>query len=116
MVVTTPEFLAEHPDVVRKVLSVHHQWTLRLSANSTQYADQLNDALVALGGKRLPGSVMRAALQRTVFTDDPLPETFKTMEQWSYDLKFINSAPDLTGLFATDIIRELGGLEPTSRP
>lgn len=116
VVVTTPQFLAEHSDVIRKVLSVHHQWTLRLSANSAQYADQLNDALAALGGKRLPDSVMRAALQRTVFTDDPLPETFKTMEQWSYDLKFISAAPDLTGLFETDIIRGLGGLGPTSRP
>jgi NitT/TauT family transport system substrate-binding protein len=116
VIVTTPRFLAAHPDVVKEILSVHHGWTRRLSVDSGQYADQLNDALAGLGGKRLPGDVLRTALSRTVFTDDPLPETFKTVEQWSYDLKFINSAPDLTGLFETGIIQAIVGPEPTTRP
>jgi NitT/TauT family transport system substrate-binding protein len=116
VIVTTPKFLAEHPDVIKTILTVHHHWTEKLSAHAADYADQLNDALVALGGKKLPGDVIRSALQRTRFTDDPLPETFKTMEQWSYDLSFIKSAPDLTGLFDTGIIRGLGDVGPASEP
>ncbi|MGD0461123.1 MAG: aliphatic sulfonate ABC transporter substrate-binding protein [Tepidisphaeraceae bacterium] len=116
VVVTTPKFLAEHADVIERILTVHHRWTQRLSAHSADYADQLNDALVGLGGKKLPGDVLRAALGRTEFTDDPLPETFKTMERWSHDLTFIKSEPDLTGLFETSIIRGLTGSEAASQP
>jgi NitT/TauT family transport system substrate-binding protein len=116
VIVTTPKFLAKHPDIIQKILTVHHQWTVRLSGHSTDYADQLNDALVALGGKKMPSDVIRAALGRTEFTDDPLPETFKTMEQWSHDLTFIKSAPDLTGLFETDIIHGVISSEPARQP
>jgi hypothetical protein len=38
------------------------------------------------------------------------------MEQWSHDLKFINSAPELTDLFETDIIRKLAGAPATPPP
>jgi NitT/TauT family transport system substrate-binding protein len=116
VIVTTPQFLADHPDVIEKILSVHHRWTQRLAADSSQYADQLNNVLVALGGKRLPPDVMRSALARTEFTDDPLPKTFAMMEQWSHDLKFINSAPSLEGLFATDIIKKLKSAPATTQP
>jgi NitT/TauT family transport system substrate-binding protein len=116
VIVTTPKFLAEHPDVIEKILEVHHHWTQRLTADPLQYADQLNDALVALGGKKIPAAVMRDALGRTEFTDDPLPQTFATMEQWSHDLKFIDSAPDLTRLFETDIITKLASAGAASQP
>lgn len=116
VIVTTPQFLADHPDIVEKILTVHRRWTQRLSADSSQYADQLNDALAALGGKKLPSDVMRSALARTLFTDDPLPQTFSTMEQWSHDLKFIDSAPSLNGLFATDIMNKITSTTATTQP
>jgi NitT/TauT family transport system substrate-binding protein len=116
VIVTTPKFLADHPETIEKILEVHHHWTQRLTADPLQYADQLNDALVALGGKKIPAAVMQGALGRTEFTDDALPETFETMEQWSHNLKFIDSAPDLKGLFETDIITKLNGAPATSQP
>jgi NitT/TauT family transport system substrate-binding protein len=116
VIVTSPKFLAEHADIVEKILKVHHSWTQKLSAHPADYADQLNDALVALGGKKLPSDVLQAALARTEFTDDPLPDTFKTMEQWSHDLNFIKSAPDLTGLFETSIIHGLTESQPAGQP
>jgi NitT/TauT family transport system substrate-binding protein len=115
VVVTTPKFLADHPDVIEKILTVHHRWTTRLNSHSADYADQLNDALVALGGKKIPSNVIGAALARTDFADDPLPETFKTMEQWSHDLAFIKSAPDLTGLFETSIIQKVSASPDATR-
>ena len=36
LVVTTPKFLKEHPDVVAKMLKVHTQWTQRLNAASAK--------------------------------------------------------------------------------
>jgi NitT/TauT family transport system substrate-binding protein len=116
VVVTTPQFLSAHPEIVEKILAVHHHWTQRLEADPMKYADQLNDALVALGGKKLPSAVMRGALGRTVFTDDSLPETFRTMEEWSHNLKFIDSAPDLNGLFETGIISQLMNAPAATQP
>jgi len=116
VVVTTPAFLAAHPEDIEKILSVHHQWTQRLNLDPLHYADQLNDALAALGGKKLPAAVIRGALRRTRFTDDPLPKTFSTMEHWSHDLKFINSTPELTDLFETDIIGKLENTQAASQP
>lgn len=107
VVVTTPKFLAQHPDVVEKILAVHHQWTTRLAEDPNACADQLNNALADLTGMKLPDPVIRGALDHTVFTDDAMPQTFITMAQWSADLKFIPTVPDLTGLFQTDIIHRL---------
>jgi NitT/TauT family transport system substrate-binding protein len=109
VVVTTPRFLAAHPDVLQKMLAVHHQWTTRLQENPHAYSDQLNAALAALTGMKLPASVLQSAIDRTQFTDDPLEQTFMIMGQWSADLKFIPAAPALTGLFQTDIIHSLSG-------
>jgi NitT/TauT family transport system substrate-binding protein len=109
VIVTTPEFLAAHPDVIEKILGVHHQWTQKLRDNPKAYSDQLNTALAALAGKKLPAGVIDGALARTEFTDDALPETFATMGQWSADLKVVKRSPDLSGLFDTGIIGKIDG-------
>ncbi|MGA3065573.1 MAG: ABC transporter substrate-binding protein [Tepidisphaeraceae bacterium] len=117
VVVTTPEFLAAHPDVIQKVLTVHHSWTQRLQTNPQAYAGQLGDALSALSdGKKLSAKVLADSLKRTQFTDDPLPGTFSTMGQWSADLQFVKAPPDLTGLFETGIIRQITGASPATSP
>jgi NitT/TauT family transport system substrate-binding protein len=117
VVITSPQFLAAHPDVIQKLLVVHHQWTQRLQANPQAYAGQLGDALAALsGGKKLSNKVLADSLAKTQFTDDPLPETFSTMGQWSADLNFIKAPPDLTGRFETGIIRQIVGASPATVP
>jgi NitT/TauT family transport system substrate-binding protein len=116
VIVTTPKFLAEHPDIIQKVLTVHSRWTARLQANPQQYAGQLNDALGALTGKKLPDAVLAGALARTKFTDAALPATFASLGQWSADQQFIKSAPDLTGLFETGIIQSIDAGQPATRP
>ena len=104
VVVTSPQFLAEHPAVIEKLLAVHHQWTQRLSQHWADYAAQLDITLDALSGKKLPKSVIFAALGRTEFLDDPLPDTFHTMAQWQAELNFTKRLADLNGLFETGIM------------
>ncbi len=117
VVVTTPQFLAAHPDAIAKVLAVHHQWTTRLQNNPQNYAGQLGDALSALsGGKKMSSKVLADSLSRTQFTDDPLPDTFATMGEWAADLNIVRGAPDLTGLFETGIMRQIAGAAPATAP
>jgi len=107
VVVTTPEFLRDHPDVVAKVLAVHHHWTERLAADPKAYLPQLGSALFALTGKKLPPGVLDSAITRVTFTDDPLPDTFKTMGQWTYDLGFEQRPARLNTLFDLAVLKQV---------
>ena len=112
VVVTTPEFLKKHPDVVQKILTVHHSWTKRLNDNPKAVLPQLDDALFKLTNKKLPAGVLESALPRVKFTDEPLEATFNTMAQWAYDLGFSKSAPKLDGLFDLSILKKAQATSP----
>jgi NitT/TauT family transport system substrate-binding protein len=107
VVVTTPEFLRDHPDVVAKVLTVHHHWTRRLAADPKTYLPQLGSALFALTGKKLPPGVLDSAITRVTFTDEPLPDTFKTMGKWTYDLGFEQRPARLDTLFDLSVLKQV---------
>ena len=107
VLVTTPEFLARNPELVRSLLRVHRVWTRRLTADAPKHAPALGAALNALTGKSLPPAVFADALARTTFTDEPYEDTLKTFARWSFDLGFAREAPDLTGLVDTTILRSL---------
>jgi len=104
VIVTTPEFLAQHRDIVEKLLAAHRLETTKLQTDPGSQEKSLGDALKQLTGKRLPASVLHDSLARTKFTNDALPETFKTMAHWSAQEKFIKHVPDLTKLFDTSIM------------
>jgi NitT/TauT family transport system substrate-binding protein len=99
-VVTTPEFLEKHRDVVEEVLSVHRAWTRRLHDDPAKYAKPLGDALFALTGKRLPEGVLPAALARVGFVTDPSIETLRTFARYKRELGFgrPSASDDLSGL------------------
>lgn len=107
VVVTTPEFLEKHPDVVAKVLGVHRNWTARLASDPKAHLSELGAALLTLTGKKLPPGVLESAITRVTFTDDPLPDTFKTMGQWTYDLGFEQQPARLGTLFDLNVLQEL---------
>ncbi len=109
VVVTTPEFLAKHPDVVKKVLGVHAQWTQRLQDNPSAYSAQLGEALFNLSGKRLPPGVLDASLKNVEFTVDPLEETFQTMGQWAYDVGYAKEPAKLDRLIDTTLLQQVKG-------
>jgi NitT/TauT family transport system substrate-binding protein len=106
-VVTTPQFLAKHPETVKKILGVHATWTQRLRENPAAYTSQLGDALFALSGKRLPPGVLDASLENVQFTVDPLEETFLTMGQWAYDVGYAKAPPKLDGLIDTTLLQQV---------
>ena len=116
VVVTTPQFLAKHPDVVEKALTVHRTWTHRLSSNPEPYVPQLEQALLALTMKKLPEGVLKSALGNTTFTDDPLPHTFDTFAAWSFDLRMSKDRTDTRGLIDTTVLRKLQDSADTPPP
>lgn len=107
LVIVTPEFLRDQPDVVRALLRAHRTWTKRLQSEPAAHHGALADALEVLTSKRLPAAVLGDALSRIRFTDEPLDESLRTFADWAYDLDLSPRKPDLTGLVDTTILRSL---------
>jgi NitT/TauT family transport system substrate-binding protein len=120
-VITTPQFLEKHPDVVKKVLGVHVAWTRRLQEDPDAHVGALGDALFGLSGKRLPPGVLDAAIKNVRFTVDPLEQTFQVMGQWAYDVGYAKAPADLDGLIDTTLLQQAkatagAATQPATRP
>ncbi len=105
VIVTTPSFLSQHPEVIRKLLTAHRRWTQRLTTDLDGVRPQLDAALVALTGKKLPDGVLADAITRVEFTNDPLDETFATFAQWTFDAGMAKTPIDTAGLIDTTLLK-----------
>jgi NitT/TauT family transport system substrate-binding protein len=112
LIVTTPEFLAAHGDIVDNMLRVHRTWTQKLAADPDRYAGALGDALFGLTGKRLAEGILPAALKRVRFTDDPGAGTLQTFAIWRHDLGFDPNVADLNGLVDDAALKRLAAATP----
>ena len=107
LVIVRQPFLEQHPDVVRKVLGVHHAWTKKLSESPDACVPQLESALLDLTKGKLPPGVLASALKNVKFTDDPSPATLKAMAEWSLELGVVKQPVQLDGLIDTRILEKL---------
>ena len=107
VMVTTPEFLAAHPDVVQKLLAVNHDWTDRLNNSPADCIPKLEAGLTTLTGKKLPPGLIADAITHVKFTEEPLPATFTANSQWAFDLGFAKEKSDLTGLVDLSVLQKL---------
>ena len=107
VVVVSPKFLTQHPEVVEKILGVHSAWTTRLATEPEKHLPQLEQGLFALTTKKLPAGVLTSALKNTQFTTDPLLHTFDTIAGWSFDLGITKDRTDTKGLIDTSLLRKV---------
>jgi NitT/TauT family transport system substrate-binding protein len=105
VVITTPEFLRDHPDVLGKVLKAHVALTQRLQKEPDKCLPDLESALLKLTGKKLPAGVLPAAIKNVKFTTDPLEETLKAMAKWTYELNFSKDLVDTQGLVDLSVLK-----------
>ena len=104
VVIVRPEFAAKHPDIVEKFLGSHVALTRRLNSDPLGELTKLGEALYALTQKRLDRSTLEQAISRIGFTEQPHVETFNKFSEWSLDLGFAKSKPDLKRLIDTSIL------------
>jgi len=107
LVVTTPKFLAEHPDVVESILGVHRSWTVRLQKEPQKYVQQLSDGLFALVNARLKDEVLTDSLINVEFTDEPLESTLKRMAAWFDELQGTGPPTKLDDLVDLTLLRKI---------
>lgn len=116
LIVTTPEFLAEHPDIVRNVLARHRKITADLKADPKKQLPAIEAGLFALTNKKLPEGVLADAITRVQFTEDPLEDTLLKMAQWSHEIGFLQEEPKIDGLVDTTLLNELRGTQGGTKP
>jgi NitT/TauT family transport system substrate-binding protein len=100
IVVVSPTFLQKYPDIVADLLASHRQWTARLAADPQSQLPQLKTALYTLTRKQLPAGTLEQAISRVTFTDDPIWSSIQTMADWTYQLRFAKTPPNLEGMLA----------------
>ena len=101
------DFLAKHPDVVRKLVDAHIALTLEINADKTKAARLLNEALKQQIGKPLPEAVITAALKRVEFTWDPIASSLHTSAEDAHAIGFIKQPPELDGIYDLAILNRL---------
>jgi NitT/TauT family transport system substrate-binding protein len=107
VILTTPKFLSEHPQVVEKLLAAHRQWTQRLTAERESVRPQLEAALFNLTRKKLPEGVLADALSRVEFTDEPLEETFSTYAAWTFETGLARAPIDTKDLIDKTVLKRV---------
>lgn len=115
--VMTRAYLAQNPEVVRKLLEALVEITRKLRADPSGAATILNAQLKAETSKELKAEVIQRALHRVRFTWDPIAPSLSQSANAAFKVGFLRKPPQLDGLFALDSLNAVlkqKGLPPVS--
>ncbi|WP_282699562.1 ABC transporter substrate-binding protein [Streptomyces sp. CC219B] len=115
VVVVSPSFLADHPDVVEAVLRASVRTNAWLKSHPAQGKQAVNDAIENLTGRPLESGVLDAAWQRVGLTDDPLAATLATEAERADRLGLLHGADGTEDAGALAALRGIFDLRPLNR-
>jgi len=93
------DFLAQNPNLIKKILEGLVDVTQQINSNKTAAATVLNGELKKTTGKSLPEAVLARALERVEFTWDPLAASLRHCAESAHKVGFTRTKPDLTGIY-----------------
>ena len=103
-----PQFLKEHPDVVKNFLRVHVELTDWINKNPAQAKQIMNMELQKETGKPLAPEVLNDAFSRMSATYDPIRSSLLKSTQQAFEEGFLGRAPpDLSGLYDLTLLNEV---------
>lgn len=106
--VVRTQFLKEHPDVVKDIVSADVSETVWINSHITQAETELNSSLVSLTGDGYTPGVLNASFSRLSFTYDPLESSVDVQAQHAYALGDLTQNPsNLTSLFDLSILNSV---------
>ncbi|TES55552.1 aliphatic sulfonate ABC transporter substrate-binding protein [Halalkalibacterium halodurans] len=104
VVVTTREFLENHPEQVEAFLRAHVKSVEFAQEDVDATLETVNDALFDLTQNRLPEDVLYKAWERMAVTTDTYPDALQAWADASYELKFMDEDPNLDGFVDTSLL------------
>jgi NitT/TauT family transport system substrate-binding protein len=106
LLVVRTEYLKQHPDVVKKLLTGHVQAIANAAANAQSAETSVNSSIKQITGKALKESVLRNAWNRLTFTYDPLLSTIQKSAEAAKSLGLLQSA-DINGITDLALLNEV---------
>ena len=110
--VVTKVFLADHPQLIRRLLAGLIEVTQTINADKAAAGGILNAELKKETGKALPEAVVAQALERIEFTWDPLSASLRQCCDAAHAVGFLKRQPDLAGIYSlralNDVLRAKG--------
>lgn len=104
--VVRTDFLRAHPARIKALLEGLYQAVEAINADPTAAQGISNQALTALSGKPLAGSVLTAAWGHMTFTVDPLASSLATAAGHAHDLDLLPRV-DLKGLYDLGLLNQV---------
>lgn len=106
--IVNPEFLAEHPDVVRRLIEGQVDATQWLNANPEKAQTVVGSVIEQLSGSALPEGVIAKAWANIEFTDDPVPTSLLEGAAHAAEVGTLEGGtPDLDGLYDLTLLNEV---------
>jgi NitT/TauT family transport system substrate-binding protein len=94
VVIASREFVEREPELLKRLLGAHVDWTRRLAEDSVPHAPAMADAIERLTGKRLSPELLRNAMERVRFDFSVPTESLETFARWSTELGFTRAMPN----------------------
>jgi len=91
VVIVRQKFLAEHADLVRKLLDAHIETVDWIAKNGDAARKVIADQIKARTSKGIPDEILKDSIARTQFTFDPLKESVLTFADWAKALGYQKS-------------------------
>jgi NitT/TauT family transport system substrate-binding protein len=101
------EFLREHPDVVRKLLTAHVELTQLINSNKTKATIVLNQQIRKETSRALREDVITRALDRVELTWDPIAQSLERQAESAHKIHFLRRQPDLRGIYEMELLNEI---------
>ncbi|WP_187148938.1 ABC transporter substrate-binding protein [Candidatus Korobacter versatilis] len=106
-VVVRTAFLREHPDLVKKWLSVHVELANWINKNPGEAKAIVNRQIQSDTGRALPSRVLDEAFSRLEITYDPIRSSLTVVAERAYQAGFLKQRPDLSRLYSFELLNQV---------
>jgi len=100
-------FLADHPEIMQKLVAALVETTEEINSNKTAAASILNGQLKKETGRSLKDEVILKAMARVEFTWDPICSSLKQSAESSRRIGFIRTEPALGGIYSLRLLNDV---------
>ncbi len=105
--VASKEYLANHRDIVKKLIAGLVEVTERINASKSAAAVILNEQIRKETGKTLKAEVLQKAMSRVEFTWDPLCASLQKSAEAAHTVGFAKKPPALAGIHSLTVLNSV---------
>lgn len=105
--VVSTDFLEERPDVVEGLVRATVKTTEWINADPEEAKTIVNSRIEEITGAALPQEVIDAAWESIEITYDPIASSLLKSAEDAYALGYLEEGPDLSGIYALDILKKV---------